>query len=368
MGFWHTGYIEFHEPVGLGEGYVPKPSVFACPHCTATFTTNEALRAHRFESHPYNRPILLINGMEIGNGTHRVTRHLQVNSIEAINASGAYINGVPISVVDLSCKLVETVNDIVVIDLYNERVSAQFHIRFAVASDSDLDGVDRCFLTVARRGHLDRRAIEDFISASREFPTAIEYSDGICEYFYGVMAKERAPQSTIPFEEYRIKFNRAVDKLHDFNRHISRSICALIAFHFNHFDEAMELCESSRVGIAAARFANWIKGDAQASQNLLNQTWESQLEQLLSDFETERLLSWSVVNSQSLLPQLTDITALIRRDIPEFDRVKLRVLLAETCVENGLKKEAKCQARELINSPIFDSWAEKLVKSLNLEE
>jgi hypothetical protein len=39
MGFWHTGYAEFHEPTGLGTSwstcYTPPPPVrYACEHCS----------------------------------------------------------------------------------------------------------------------------------------------------------------------------------------------------------------------------------------------------------------------------------------------------------------------------------------------
>ena len=39
MGFWHTGYAEFHEASGL-EGYVyspPPPVRYVCEHCSASF-------------------------------------------------------------------------------------------------------------------------------------------------------------------------------------------------------------------------------------------------------------------------------------------------------------------------------------------
>lgn len=69
MGFWHTGYFEFHEQVGYGEGFLPRPTVYTCSHCGESFTSNDALRIHRFERHPHKRPILILRGLEIGNAT-----------------------------------------------------------------------------------------------------------------------------------------------------------------------------------------------------------------------------------------------------------------------------------------------------------
>ena len=53
MGFWHTGYAEFHEPSGL-EGYIyspPPPVRYVCEHCTASFAELEELRRHAGRYH-----------------------------------------------------------------------------------------------------------------------------------------------------------------------------------------------------------------------------------------------------------------------------------------------------------------------------
>ncbi len=63
MGFWHTGYMDFHEPTGL-DGWVfdPKPPTFPCKHCGAIWNSLDDLRKHRFEKHSLIRPILFIDG------------------------------------------------------------------------------------------------------------------------------------------------------------------------------------------------------------------------------------------------------------------------------------------------------------------
>jgi hypothetical protein len=44
MGFWHTGYMEFHGPLDLeGWGRSSPPPVYACTHCRKSFTTAENL-------------------------------------------------------------------------------------------------------------------------------------------------------------------------------------------------------------------------------------------------------------------------------------------------------------------------------------
>ncbi len=368
MGFWHTGYIEFHEEVGLGEGFIPKPIIHSCLLCEKTFPNLEALRSHRFECHPYNRPILLLQGMEVGSTTLQIVKSINPNDIETINCTNARVNGVAVDLCELGKKLAQKSNETVVVELNNEGVESEFRLQFLIASDSDLKGVDNCFYEVARRGRLDMRAIEYFITTAAHYPSAIEYYDGICEYFYGVLAKEKTLQSALPYDAYHDKFSRAMEKLKEFRRPLSNTICALIAFHFNHFREAIQLAGgyNSRVSIAAERYALWVSGDP-AANVLLSRKWDEQLEQLLTDFETERLVSWSVANSKKISKYLGDIEALLQKEMPEFDRAKLRILLTETYALKGNTLDAKRHARELINNPGFAVWSENLIQRLSVK-
>jgi len=278
------------------------------------------------------------------------------------------INGVSITPGSLGKKLAETTNNTMIVELLNDGVSSQFTFQFEIASEEDLEGVDRCFIDVARRRRLDMRAIEDFIAAARRFPTAIGYCDGVCEYFYGVLAKEQANDSHIPYEAYLEKYTRAADVLKDFNRPLARSICALIEFHFNHFVECTKLAGNTRVGIAAGRFNRWIEGDTSGARNLLTQTFDDSFEKLFTDSETERLITWSVAEPQLSLLQLQDAESIVRQDIPELDRAKIRILLAESHTQYGHLEEAKRNARELRNNQTLGRWAERLLNQLSEKE
>ena len=68
MGFWHTGYAEFHEPTGLdGFAYQAPPSVrYVCEHCEQYYFELDDLRRHRFEQHPLRQPALLLRGRAVG--------------------------------------------------------------------------------------------------------------------------------------------------------------------------------------------------------------------------------------------------------------------------------------------------------------
>jgi hypothetical protein len=361
MGFWQTGYKEFHERAGLEGTFTLGPKIYRCQHCTLTFPSADALRVHRFQSHPYDRPLLLLDGVEAGTTPMRITGSLDPANVMTSRCDRSWINGALVAPEDLGRQLAQIRNDSVTIRLANDNVSAEFTLRFEIAAVTDLEGVDRCFLDVARRGRLDRRAVEDFITMSRGYPTAMGYCDGICEYFYGVLIKERSPESSLPYARYREKFNRAVDALQDIERPLARVICALIAFHFNHFSRCLDVGEVNRVDVASGRFERWIAGDLLAAGQLPSRPRSDALERLLTDFEAERLLQWSVASPEALLSQIDDMESMARTDLAEFDRTKLRILLAELYASQGRVSEAKRHLRELRNNQALGDWAERLL-------
>ena len=295
----------------------------------------------------------------------RITRPIGPNEVHTSHCEQAFVNGVSVSPDALGQRLAEVAWDTLTVSLVNEGVSADFSLRVEVALETDIAGVERCFFDVARRGRLDMRAVEDFIAAARAHPTAIAYCDGVCEYFYGVLVKERPEESSLPYEAYRGKFNRAADVLKDFDRPLAHTVGALIAFHFNTFSECTGVPNPSRVGAACARFGRWINGGTDGVDRGISDPLDDRLERLLTDFETERLLGWSVADLGALQQEAPVMEALVRQDIPEFDRTKLHVLLAELYAHAGDPPAARPHARELRNSPTLGAWSERLLDRLS---
>ena len=368
MGFWHTGYMEFHEPFlpdydGL---YKPPPTVYRCEHCGATFNDPDDLRTHRFEDHPYYRPVLWLGGTEVGTTPQTIVSHIPPHEIITSQCSKAWLNGELFQADQIGMRLAQITNDTVRIKLANEWVEAEFTLKYDIASKAHIKGVDQCFLTIARGKRLDKRSITDFIDAAKVYPSASRYLDGICLYFYGVLAKEKSPESTILHHEYVEFFNRAADELKGFYTPLARTIGALIEFHFNHFMEATILAEDSRVGIVSNRFATWLSGSSEfdSRELLLAQPINPYLESMLTDADAERLLVWSAASPSELRQQLPDMEALLRTNIPEFDRAKMHILLAESYAENNDHAAATNHARELRNSASMGDWADHFLERI----
>jgi hypothetical protein len=359
MGFWQTGYFEFHEPWGLDESCNPTPLIFHCQHCNAEFDTTEELRTHRFEKHKYNNPALYISGEAVGDVRFRVVSPLSQDDIKAINYDIIRVNDKSVTFDQLKCLLADYRNDTVFIELENKGALTKVSLEFEIPNHGDLNGIDQCFIEFVRKKRLDRRAVEDFIDSTVRYRTARRYSSGICEYFYGVMAKERTETSSIPYESYIDKYNRSVSDLKYYPRNLAKVICALIEFHFNHFLATSRLSPGSRVGNVANRFVGWLSGNNQVSGKI--STGKEIPEKLITDLQTEKILQWCATDSSTLLSMEEEIKSFVETDIPEFDKVKLRVLLAETYAATGLINIAKIHAHGLINKPGLDIWAARII-------
>jgi hypothetical protein len=364
MGFWHTGYMEFHEPTGIDVYYPPAKIWYPCQKCDLRFESVEELRRHRFEDHAYARPMLFVRGLEVGATPVRVTKPLATGDIHVDRASKATVNGKAVKLGDLSKHLAPILNDRVTVELTNDGASASFELNFEIASVEHLSGVEVAFFKLARNRTLSIAAIGSFIEECRGFGTAAGYFDGICHYLYGVLAKERAQDSGLRYDEYPERYSRAADQLKGFERSLSHTVQALVAFHFNHFDDACFLAPPGRLRHAALAFAASLEKEPWNFVRVPPEAESVHLENLLTDYDTVRILDWAALGVSELGGEAADIEARLNRDLPSFDRLKLQVMLAEGLAAHGNVTGARKAARELIGNPQTTAWAEWLLSRL----
>jgi hypothetical protein len=362
MGFWHTGYIEFHEPVGLDWEFIPRAPSYACSLCANEFSSEDALHKHRLEAHPLRRPALFIDGVELGSRRHRVTQAVVASAVRTENCMAATVNGEAIKPTRLGHVLSEVRDDVCRVVLSKDGIHARFEIEVNVASKQDLEGVEQEFRVLVRNRRLDLRAIEEFIAATRPFKSAIGYCDGICSYLYGLLAKERAPDSSLPYEAYSARFSQADEKLATYDRPLGRTIGALIEFHFNHFEDAAALAPGTRVGLAASLFAGWVDGARSLAPAIAPHKRTIAVERMVTELSTERILQWTT-HLGDVAEQAAEIEAVLKQDVVEFDRVKLHLLLAERYRAAGDDTKAVVHARALRNLAALEKWAEGLIRS-----
>lgn len=195
MGFWHTGYFEFHEPTGLDDvRFEPSPPRFPCKYCDEVYDSSDELRRHRFENHTLRRPTLFLQDQELGTRPFRITRQLIVDDVRTDNCDRARVNGHEISIDAIPRELARGLSGISKVVLSNkDDVSKEFTLDFRIASEGHLKGIEEHFERMAREGRLSFYAIEEFIEAASKFDSALGYCDGICEYLYGILAMENLP-------------------------------------------------------------------------------------------------------------------------------------------------------------------------------
>ncbi|MDE3021712.1 MAG: hypothetical protein KGI54_07605 [Pseudomonadota bacterium] len=359
MGFWHTGYLEFHDEADLSYTYQSQQPIYHCQHCDLHFDSMDDLRRHRFESHPYLRPQLFVRGVELGATPFRVTRLAKPSEFVVERCTNASFNGKPTKPEEIPKLLSKVNNDRVTVKLTNDGPPAVFELVFKIAEEQHIKGVEASFVRFTNRKELSVKALEGFIKECKAFNTADTYYSGICDYLYGVMSRERRPDSRIPYAQYPERFNQAADALMDYNRPLAHIVRSLVAFHFNHFENASIFSPSGRLHMAAIRFDTILKGGQWDKKNTPAKKLSNVPEDLLTDHETLRILRWIELPLSELATEAGNISALVKRDITEFDRLKLNILLTEAYTANGNFLKARNIARELITNPKTSGWAER---------
>ena len=299
----------------------------------------------------------------MGSQRVRITRTLSAQDVRVDDCENASLNGSELPIKSIPDALTHYTSDVVRLILSKSDVLAEFELDFRISSEEDLCSVDEQFRRMALGGRLDTRAIEDFISATSGFVSAIGYCDGICSYLYGVLALEHAPDSSLSHKAYGRKFRRATEELTDYERPLARVIRSLIEFHFNHFAEAASLGAGTRVGQAAAKYVDWLQINVVGvSSDLVAVPDLENLVTLLTDWDTEQIVRWAVRPQDEVPTDVKDIEAFLDRDLEEFDRVKLHVLLGQVYAASSSVENAVDHAKPLRNRPAFEKWAEQMIR------
>lgn len=369
MGFWHTGYAEFHEHVGLeGFAYSPPPPIrYVCEHCSQNFLELEDLRRHRFEQHPLRQPALLLRGRAVGTLPLKVLTPLMAEDVIVEDATRCTINGRVVKPSALGRHLAPITHEFVELELTNGTTNTRCVLDFCIVEEKHLVGVEAAFLHIARDRVLSIEAVSRFIQDCRGFGSAMPYCDGICHYLYGVMAKEQAPDSGLRLNQYIERYLRASEELKGFDRPLARSVRALVAFHFNQFDEAESLAPHGALRQASGAFAGLLLGLPWHFKAAFSSAPGSAVENLLTDQDTLQILVDASQGLVELKEQAEQLQARLKRMPASYDRLKCMLLTSEACAsrdDTASHVVARRFARELAAQPETSAWAEAMLERL----
>jgi hypothetical protein len=367
MGFWHTGYQEHHQ---ISSFWVEGQDVSLvvehhCGQCGKFFQTIDKLVEHRFSNHPYLSAALLIRGREIGALPININTPLDPLDISIVNTDLALLNGRQIDLKKLAIQLSKLQNDTIFLTLSNSQLSSTYKINFNISSAEDLEGVENAFFELVKSKELTRSSIDKFILNTADFKSASIYINGLCEYFYGVLAKEGADSSSLSQGKYREKFNQSAEQLLDYSSTLSNYIKGLIAFHFNHFSEAKKFLNDGNIFNISSFFEQIFSGkDVDLEYYLIRES--KFLENILVDEETNLILR----TFRNTNPTRSDLNELYQEisdsKISDYGKVKIKILLIKLLLKCKIEKQAIQILTELKSLSNLESWVNQVIKKIEV--
>jgi hypothetical protein len=362
MGFWHTGYMDFHEPTEEIRTFSEARSpTFPCPTCGVEFSSERDLRVHTFEGHPTLRPLLVFEGRECGRSRLTITSMTSPSDWVIRNADAVWINGISSSITDAVELLSTRPRGVVDVTLANGVVRHDLQFEFALAEAPDLDGVDAALERLIDGGELSHRAIYDFIKRSEPYPTASKYRSGLANYLYGVLAREGSAESGITDTSregsgYEARYDQAVKVLGTFDRAPAEAICGIVAFHYNQFDRAMTRTKSQRVAEVSMRFEAMLNAKSWSTRDLAAAPHPS-LDFALSDSVAEEVLAWCALpfDGTAKSGDIAEMAAKIESQ-RAYDALKLHLVAAEHYLVAGNLRSAAQHAERLRHGRTTEGW------------
>ena len=332
MSMWHHGSeTPYDKPERLVSPYYhPLPPVFSCDQCGETRPSKDELRQHRFEAHPLHKPILFLQGRELGNHLTRITRPLADDDVHQNDCDRAFLNGREIPVSSISQELSLLSSGACRLELIKTGVSVVFKLSFDLASVDDLTSVERRFCELAsdlRRQPLNSHSIDTFISDTEAFPTAASYVDGICEYLYGLQTKAGSLDAARPYSEYVNRFNKSV---------------------------------------AARTYASWVLGQRLESRtDTVPSVALDDLEVAIVDDVTKQILRWVGCSLQELSRcSRVPIESTLQDHPGAYDGSKIHMLLAEMSLAVEDAAGVLRHTKALHNVAGFETWATSMLSRI----
>ena len=352
MGFWQTGYQEFHEIQGLAEVSIgpPQPPEFVCPMCQKIYRSITELQTHAFEKHPSREPRIFIRREVLG-ADRIVESKLSSKDIAFLNCKAIIINNKLFDENSAKEIISRASFENFQIDLRGESTTQKHQLRIKIPSKDDLDGIIKCLKDMIAARRLDLEAITLFIENSKKYTSATGFYDGIANYLYGVMSKERLSQVGDGID-YKEKFNQSLASLSNYDTLASSLLMGLIEFNFNHISEAASRGRGTRYGEAALIMSTWLRDEPPIPIH-----YPGTIDNLFIDVFTQQICDWIIRFDKLTDQEIADMTDNLNSELwTEYDKTKIRIILAEKYFLSGQKNKAHEFVRYVSS---FDDWREK---------
>lgn len=341
-------------------GIQPKPITYRCKVCGELFENPDALFDHRFAQHPFKRPALFLAGHEITTPRQLITRQLHQKAISVLNADTCLFDGQGVDIAKLPEHLAKLKGGLHELVLAKHGIETRYEFDFVIADERDINEVDKLFFALAGGEVLDVAAINTFINMASQFASANHYIDGLCQYLYGVLAKDQRGNTHLDQSTFKTKFNLALDALRLFDTDLARVIVGVVNFNENAFNRGEGLSAAPKLQSAMQRFHGFLKGEAETIGAVGSVSDKQQGVPL--DHGTDQIIRWALMSAD----ELHEEGKLLERHLqdpswPSDDRFKIRMLLAEMYTAHGDTANARSHARFAVNDALFGEWAQRIL-------
>jgi hypothetical protein len=361
MGLWQTGYFEFHEETGLSGSFTHEPVRYACGTCGNVFDSQDALFEHRFQFHPFKRPVLFLNGVEVSSPNHLVVRQITLAAIEFGSVTTCYLNSKVITKSSLKKTLSEKKHGVCTVLLEHDGIDSEYQIEFDVSLDDELYNVEQLFFDVVGGVSLDLKLVDLFIDMSAKYKSATRYVDGLSSYLYGVLAKDGRGGTHLARADAITKFNQALDILSKFDRYLAKAIIGVVNFNQNIFELTDSLAGAPKLHFSSIIFNGFVTGNNKEKSGF-NQSTSKPSKNIPLDYATEKIFEWSLMPLNELANHLDDVENFLKSaDVDNYDKFKVQMLKAEMLVASGAYDEAIRIAGGYRNDAVFGSWAQRII-------
>ena len=334
-----------------------------CPECPAEFASAVDLGDHLTTEHPIPQPHLLLGGTRVP-GNWIIRQPVDSAGLRIMNATEVdlSINGASLRATSAAAFrqiLDEMREGVLELHLHNRGALQRYDIRILIPEGRELHRLEDEFMTRLARDDVTVSDVRRFDEAISVGPSAREYASGLADYVYGMLAKDGAGQTTLPFAVFPDKLKRSLGVLGTFERPLATAIANCIRFNLNDFRSAWKPCGVRVLDHAFRIFRQLALGKTPGSTVLLPD--ENGIEHPLCPVDATTQSILSLIDSPTQLTALRDMT--LRHDLSDADRVKVYVLLAAQAVDLTPEDIAACQAA-LEYHPVFGNWANGIVRGL----
>jgi hypothetical protein len=362
--------IAQYRPIGMDKVELSRYQKFPCQKCDKEFSTYDAWFQHRFEAHPFSRPVLFLGAQEITTPRLVVTYPIRADQIQLANADECRLDGRRITVPELAKKLAHTKAGFFKIELIgtNADIHSQYEISVEIPEDDDIKLVESEFQRLNGSGIVSVTTINQFIQHTLKAKTARRYVDGLSAYLYGILAKDQRGDTRLTQEEGRVRLNEALQNLSEFNRPLAVIITAIIKFHANDFESKVVLAAAPRLGFAILWF-NSVRQGHDLTTLARDDVYDGPASQVPLDAATDELLTWVGMPIEKLREQSKSIERRSRQDdwLSE-DRTKAKVLAAFLVEHSGDFLKAAQTARGFRHDSVFGPMVERLIAKSKEQE